>query len=193
VRYADDFVVGFEHRAEAEHFQRELTERLRKFDLELHMDKTRLIEFGRFASPNRQRRGTCKPETFNFLGFTHICARNAKGGFIVLRQTMRKHMRAKLQDLKRKLRHRLHDPIPEQGKWLRSVLLGHYRHYGVPLNRLALSEFRYQVMRLWKHALSRRSQTSRITRERIGRLARSWLPEPHICHPYPSQRLSVTT
>lgn len=193
VRFADDFVVGFQHRAEAERFQRELTERLRKFNLELHAEKTRLIEFGRFAASNRNRRGEGKPETFNFLGFTHICGKTRKGKFTVWRQTIRKRLRAKLKTIKMELRRRLHDPIPEQGKWLRSVLTGHYRYYGVPRNRPALNEFRYQVVGLWKRALERRSQRSRITWERMSRLARIWLPYSHIYHPYPSQRLVITT
>ena len=191
VRFADDFVVGFEHRAEAEQFQGDLTERTGKFNLELHADKTRLIEFGRFAATNHQRRGEGKPETFNFLGFTHICGRTRKGYFTVKRQTMQKRMRAKVQAVKRELRRRLHQPIPQQGAWLRLVLLGHFRYYGVPMNSPALNQFRYLVMGVWKRALERRSQTGRVPWERMYRLARTWLPNPRICHPYPSQRLVV--
>jgi len=191
VRYADDFVVGFEHRADAEQFQRELSERLAKFNLELHADKTRLIEFGRFAATNREKRGEGKPETFNFLGFTHICGKTRKGYFTVKRQTMRKRLRAKLKAIKLELRQRWHDPIPKQGEWLRSVLLGHFRYYGVPMNGPALSEFRYHVVGLWKRALERRSQKARILWERMYRLARNWLPYPRIYHLYPSQRLFV--
>lgn len=191
VRYADDFVVGFEHRGEAEQFQRDLTERMGKFNLELHADKTRLIEFGRFAATNREKRGEGKPETFNFLGFTHICGKTRKGHFTVKRQTMRKRLRAKVKAIKLELKRRLHDPLPKQGKWLRSVLLGHFRYYGVPMNGPALSEFRYQVVRVWKRALERRSQTARVTWERMYRLARNWLPYPRIYHLYPSQRLIV--
>jgi len=190
-RYADDFVVGFEHRAEAEQFQRDLTERLGKFNLELHTDKTRLIEFGRFAAANREKRGEGKPETFNFLGFTHICGKTRKGYFTVKRQTMRKRLRAKVQAVKIELKRRLHDPIPKQGEWLRSVVLGHFRYYGVPLNGPALSEFRHQVLGVWKRALSRRSQKARLTWQRMFRLARNWLPNPRIYHLYPSQRLIV--
>jgi len=193
VRYADDFVVGFQHRAEAEQFQRDLTERLRKFNLELHAAKTRLLEFGRFAAENRAKRGEGKPETFDFLGFTHICGKTRQGKFTVLRQTMRKRLRAKLKAIKTALKYRLHDPIPEQGKWLRAVLLGHYRYYGVPRNGPALSEFRYRVVGLWKRTLERRSQKGRLTWERMYRLAHNWLPYPHIYHPYPSQRLVVRT
>ena len=191
VRYADDFVVGFEHRAEAEQFQRDLTERLRKFNLEMHTDKTRLIEFGRFAATNREKRGESKPETFNFLGFTHICGKTRKGYFTVKRQTMRKRFRAKVKAVKMELRRRLHEPIPKQGAWLRSVVLGHFRYYGVPMNGPAMSEFRYHVLGVWKRALSRRSQTARITWERMYRLADNWLPNPRIYHLYPSQRLIV--
>jgi len=193
VRYADDFVAGFERRAEAECFQRDLRERLDKFKLELQTDKTRLIEFGRFARLDRARRGASKPDTFTFLGFTFICGRTRKGGFSVLRQTIQKRVRAKVQSLKQELHKRLHDPIPEQGAWLRTVLLGHYRYYGVPLNRPALRAFWNQVIRLWRQALRRRSQRARITRQRMDRLIRDWLPTPRIYHPYPSQRLRVTT
>jgi group II intron reverse transcriptase/maturase len=193
VRYADDFVMGFEHRAEAEQFQRDLTERLSQFHLELHADKTRLIEFGRFAATNRERRGDSKPETFNFLGFTHICGKTRHGKFAVWRQTMRKRMRAKLKAIKLELKRRLHTPLPTQGQWLRAVVIGHYRYYGVPRNGPALCEFRYQVIYLWKRALERRSQTAYITWERIYRIAERWLPNAKICHPYPAQRLRVTT
>lgn len=191
VRYADDFVVGFEHRGEAEQFQRDLTERLGRFNLELHADKTRLIEFGRFAATNREKRGAGKPETFNFLGFTHICGKTRKGRFTVKRQTMRKRLRAKLKAIKVELRRRRHDPVPEQGKWLQSVIVGHFRYYGVPMNGPALCEFRYHVVGLWKRALERRSQKARILWERMYRLARDWLPYPRIYHLYPSQRLIV--
>jgi len=193
VRYADDFVMGFEHRAEAEQFQRDLTERLSKFHLELHADKTRLIEFGRFAATNRERRGDSKPETFNFLGFTHLCGKTRQGKFAVWRQTMRKRMRAKLKAIKLELKRRLHTPLPTQGQWLRAVVMGHYQYYGVPRNGPALCEFRYQVIYLWKRALERRSQTAYLTWERIYRIAERWLPNAKICHPYPSQRLRVTT
>jgi RNA-directed DNA polymerase len=193
VRYADDFVAGFQHRAEAEQFQRELTARLHQFNLELHADKTRLIEFGRYAADNRAKRGEGKPETFHFLGFTHICGTTRKGRFTVLRQTMRKRMQAKLKGIKLELRQRMHDPIPEVGKWLRSIVVGHFRYYGVPRNRPALNAFRRQVLRLWKHTLKRRSQKGQIEQGRMGRLARKWLPSSHIYHPYPNKRLVVTT
>ena len=191
VRYADDFVVGFGSRREAERFQRELRARLKKFNLELHAGKTRLIEFGRYAETNRAERGLGKPETFNFLGFTHICTKNRQGNITVLRQTMRKRMWAKLKAIKVELKRRMHDPIPEQGHWLRSVLLGHYQYYGVPMNGPALSAFRYHVLGIWKQILGRRSQNGTVSWERMYRLESKWLPLPRICHPYPMKRLGV--
>jgi hypothetical protein len=186
-------VVGFEHQAEAERFKEELAEWLEKFNLKLQSEKTRLIEFGRSVMSDRKRKGEGKPETFNFLGFTHICSQNRKGKFCVLRQTMKKRMRAKLKALKIEVKRRLHSPIPEQGKWLRSVLVGHYRYYGVLRNGPALEAFRKEVVRLWKLALGRRSQRSRVTWEQLDRQTYKWLPYPHIYQPYPAQRLRVTT
>lgn len=193
VRFADDSVVGFEHRAEAERFKEELAERLKKFNLELQDEKTRLIEFGRCAVKDRASRGEGKPETFNFLGFTHICGKKRKGQFCVLRQTMKKRMRAKLKALNIEMKRRMHIPIPEQGQWLRSVLMGHYQYYGVPRNYPAMGTFRQEVVRLWRRSLERRSQRGRISWERMSRLMQKWLPNPHICQPYPEQRLCVTT
>lgn len=192
-RYADDIVLGFEHRAEAEQFQGEVSARVATFALTLHADKTRLLEFGRFAVRTCGRRGQGKPATVDFLGFTPICGQGAQARLIVRRRTMPKRRRAKLQEIKAELRRRLPDPVPQQGRWRRSVLLGPYRDYGVPLNRQALAAFRAQVMRLWAQALRRRSQNSRMTRTRRSRLARTWLPRPHISHPFPWQRLRVTT
>ena len=191
VRYADDFIVGFQHRKEAEQFLTELRERLAKFDLELHPDKTRLIEFGRFADENRRGRGDGKPETFDFLGFTHACGKSREGRFKLIRQTMAKKMRAKLKAIKLELRRRLHDPIPEVGKWLRSVLRGYYRYYAVPGNGYRMKTFQNQLARLWLRALRRRSQRSRVTWQRMKRLIRSWLPYPRVLHPYPEHRLRV--
>ena len=191
VRYADDSVVCFEHRAEAERFKEELAERLKKFNLELQAEKTHLIEFGRYATADRKHRGEGKPETFNFLGFTHICGKKRNGQFCVLRQTMKKRMRAKLKALNIEIKQRQHSPVPEQGKWLQSVLLGHYRYYGVPRNGPAMEAFRKEVVRHWKHALERRSQRGSITWERMNRLTNRWLPNPRIYQPYPSQRLSL--
>jgi len=193
IRYADDIVVGFQYRIDAEQFQQELTERLRRFKLELHAEKTRLIEFGRFAADNREERGDDKPETFNFLGLTHMCGKTRKGKFTVLRQTMRKKMQRKLQELKEELRKRMHWSIPEVGKWLRVVLQGHYRYYGVPNNTRKLSAFRYHLRCQWGQVLRRRSQRHRMTWDRIERIALRWLPPPRIYHPYPTERLRVNT
>lgn len=193
VRYADDFVVGFEHRAEAEQFLKELAERLKKFELELQGEKTRLVEFGSFAAANRARRGAGKPETFDFLGFTHYCGTTRKGRFAVKRQTMRKRMRNKLKAVKEELRRRMHLPIPQQGQWLAAVLRGHFQYYGVPYNSPALWKFHYWVKWHWKRLLSRRSQTGQVTWERMERLAFKWLPNPRICHGYPSLKQFVKT
>lgn len=193
VRYADDIVVGFQHQSDAEQFRAELNDRFSKFALELHPDKTRLIEFGPFAASNRKRRGGGKPETFDFLGFTHMCGKKRNGRFTVLRQTIRKRFQAKLKQVKTELRCRLHDPIPEVGKWLRSVVGGHIRYYGVPSNSRALYHFRFAVGRLWYRSLRRRSQKVRLTWERMRRLIGRWLPPARICHPYPLRRLGVIT
>jgi len=194
VRYADDFIVGFQYKDDADRFHSELRERLKEFNLELSDEKTRLIEFGRFAAPNRGGRGAGKPETFNFLGFTHICGTTRQGTFCVLRKTMAKKVRAKLAALTLELRRRLHRPIAETGRWLQAVLAGHYRYYGVPRNIRALQAFRYHVLKLWRLALRRRSdKKKRVTWARMARLAQRWLPTPRIVHPYPDQRLCVTT
>jgi RNA-directed DNA polymerase len=193
VRFADDFVVGFEHRAEAERFLAELRQRFARFGLELHPDKTRLIEFGRFADRDRRRRGGGKPETFNFLGFTHSCAKTRSGKFTVLRQTMRTRLQAKLEEVKTELRRRLHDPIPEQGAYLGAVVRGHVRYYGVPMNGPALHAFRFVVGWTWWRALRRRSQRHRTTARRLQSLVTRWLPTPRICHPSPFVRRCVVT
>jgi group II intron reverse transcriptase/maturase len=185
VRFADDAVVGFEHRQEAERFLQELRERFERFGLQLHPDKTRLIEFGRYAIGTRSRRGEGKPETFNFLGFTHSCAKTRKGGFTVLRQTMRKRWQAKLREVNVVLRQRMHLPIPEQGAYLRVVVLGHNRYYGVPMNGPALSAFRWGIGRVWWRVLNRRSQGRHISWTRMRRFIIRWTPSPRICHPYP--------
>jgi RNA-directed DNA polymerase len=193
VRFADDFVMGFQHRDDAERFQAELRERFAKFGLELHPEKTRLIEFGRFAEKNRRDRGEGKPQTFDFLGFTHICGKTRKGKFAVLRQTIRKRWQAKLKEIGDELTRRLHQPIPEQGAYLRSVLLGHFQYYGVPRNGPALSAFRHAVAWRWRRRLERRSQTARIKAPRWARLVAHWLPPPRITQPWPNQRLLVMT
>lgn len=191
VRYADDFIVGFQHQREAERFLTELGARLRKFGLDLHPTKTRLLEFGRFASENRARRGERKPETFDFLGFTHICGKTRRGRFIVRRKTMRKRRQRKLRALAIELRRRKHHSVPEVGRWLASVLRGHYRYYGVPYNSPSLRAFYSQLIWLWYSTLRRRSQRSRTTWPRMRRLAERWLPPPRIYHPYPWERLCV--
>jgi RNA-directed DNA polymerase len=193
VRYADDFIVGFQHRADAERFLTELRERFTKFGLELHPEKTRLLEFGPFAADNRRRAGQGKPETFNFLGFTHLCGKKRNGRFTVGRQTIRKRAQAKLSEVKAELRRRLHDPIPVVGAWLRQVVGGHIRYYGVPMNGPAIGMFRFQVGWLWRRALVRRSQTGQVPWERMRRLTERWLPPARICHPYPLRRLGVIT
>lgn len=193
VRWADDFVVGFEHQSDAEQFHQELAARFAKFKLKLHPEKTRVIEFGRFAAKQRKARGQGKPETFNFLGFTHSCSRTRKGKFTVLRRTMSKRKRAKLKEIKMELHQRLHYPVPEVGRWLRLVVAGHNRYYGVPSNLGALSVFRFHVGRAWYRTLRRRSQKTRLTWERMRRLINLWLPRPMLHHPYPSCRFDVIT
>jgi RNA-directed DNA polymerase len=194
VRYADDFIVGFQHRAEAEKFLTALRERFAKFGLELHPDKTRLIEFGPWAANNRRKGGLGKPETFNFLGFTHICAKKRGGkNFTVLRQTMPTRLKAKLAEVKAELRRRMHTSIPEVGQWLGTVVAGHCRYYGVPMNGPALGRFRFWVNWLWQRALSRRSQRGRVTWDRMARLIARYIPPARIHHPYPLYRLGVIT
>ena len=193
VRFADDFVAGFEHRQEAERFLAELRERFAKFGLALHADKTRIVEFGRYAERNRRNRGSGKPETFNFLGFTHSCGKTRKGWFTVLRQTMRPRWQAKLRALKDELRQRMHTPVAEQGAYLRSVLLGHFRYYGVPMNGPALCAFRLAVGYLWRTVLRRRSQGNHLPWRRMHRFIERWFPPASVCHPYPLVRLGVFT
>ena len=193
VRWADDFIVGFEHQADARRFLAELRERFAKFGLELHPDKTRLIEFGRFAARNRQARGVGKPETFDFLGFTHICATMRDERFWVRRITISKRMRAKLREVKDQLKRRRHQPIPEQGRWLASVVRGYRAYYAVPGNRVAVASFRTQLTKLWHKTLERRSQRTRISWARMDRLATRWLPPARVVHPFPEVRFRVTT
>jgi group II intron reverse transcriptase/maturase len=193
VRFADDYVAGFEHREDAERFLADLRERFAEFALELHPEKTRLIEFGRFAVRDRQRRGVSKPETFDFLGFTLICGKDRHGRFKLKRVTSKKKMRAKLKSVKAEMRRRMHRPVPEQGRWLARVLTGHYNYYAVPDNSEALRAFRYRVIRHWRQALRHRSQKGRVTWERTRRLADRWLPQPRILHPWPSVRFDAKT
>jgi RNA-directed DNA polymerase len=193
VRYADDFVMGFQYRSDAEELLRALSERFAKFGLEIHQDKTRLIEFGRFALDNREKRGAGQPETFNFLGFTHICARRrSDGGFTVWRRTMAKRLRARLRAIKMELLRRRHDPLPEQGQWLRAVVQGYFNYHAVPDNSRAISAFRTLVNRLWFRALRRRSQKGgRLCWARMQRIIEAWIPPARVLHPYPNQRLRV--
>jgi len=191
VRFADDFVVGTQHKEDAEHFHEALQERITRFALMLHPTKTRLIEFGRFAARDRKRRGEGKPETFDFLGFTHICSQDRRERFAIRRQTIAKRIRAKLHDIYAKLQSRRHWRIPDVGRWLGQVVRGHCQYFGVPGNFAMLKAFRQAVMRLWQLAIRRRSQRSRATRSRIYRLANRWIPTVHITHPYPSARLRV--
>jgi group II intron reverse transcriptase/maturase len=189
IRYADDFVMGFQHRAEAERCLQELCARLQKFGLALHPEKTRLIEFGRFAAENRRRRGEKKPETFHFLGFTHSCGtKRWSRGFIVRRQTMAKRLRAKLQAVKTTLRERMHEPISAQGRWLGAVVRGYFNYHAVPGNAASLDAFRTQSVRLWLRALRRRGQRRRLNWERFSRIVSHWIPRPRILHPYPNAR-----
>jgi len=191
VRYADDFVVGFQYESDARRFLEEVRERFRQFNLELHADKTRVIEFGRFAAETRERRGDGKPQTFNFLGFTHICDKTRKGAFIVLRQTMAQRMRAKLRSIRQQLWRRLHEPVEEVGQWLARVVSGYYHYFGVPRNLDALDRFRLALYRAWRAILSRRSDRASLTREEYAPLVARWLPLPRVYHPYPAQRLAV--
>ena len=193
VRWADDFVVGFEHLGDAKQFLKDLHERFAKFSLELHAGKTRLIQFGRFAAQNRKERGLAKPETFDFLGFTHICGKGRSGHFWLRRITISKRMRAKLHEVNDQLKRRRHLPVPEQGQWLASVVRGHFAYYAVPGNVRAINAFRIQVTRHWFKALRRRSQRHRLNWERMNRLAMHWLPPARILHPYPEVRFAVRT
>jgi len=194
VRYADDFVIGFQYREDAERLQKESEERMQQFGLEMNSEKTRLIEFGRFAIENRAKRGEGKPETFDFLGFTHICAKTRKDGyFTVKRKSISKRLRRKVKEVGEKLNRMRHAPVPDQGKWLRSVIQGFFNHHAVPGNRDAIDAFRTLLARSWFQSLRRRSQKARSLKwERMQRIIDKWLPHPRILHPYPNQRLCVT-
>jgi group II intron reverse transcriptase/maturase len=192
VRYADDIILGFQYQTDADRFLENLRERLAKFGLELHPDKTRRIEFGRFAEENRKRRGEGKPETFDFLGFTHISGKNSLGRFMVRRATIRKRMRGKLRKIGQQLRARMHDPVPQTGKWLQSVVQGYFNYYAVPGNLTSLGVFRDRVLALWWRTLRRRSQRRSIHWTRILALAKRWLPQPAMLHPFPDARFAAT-
>jgi group II intron reverse transcriptase/maturase len=191
VRYADDLVVGFQHRAEADRFLKEFQERLAKFGLEINADKTRLIEFGRFAQRDRRQRGEGEAESFTFLGFTHRCGSNSSGHFTIERRTDRKRMEAKLQKVKQTLRQRMHEPVSAVGEWLGRVVNGYFQYHGVPGNLSSLYRFRDRVRGYWLRALERRSQTGRLSLTRRIRLFDRWLPSPRILHPYPDRRFDA--
>jgi len=191
VRFADDWVAGFQYQSDAQKFLRELKERFARFGLELHSEKTRLIEFGRFAAQSRLARGQGKPETFDFLGFTHICGKTRRGKFTILRKTMRKRWQNKLKEVSWELRTRMHRPVPEQGAYLRSVLLGYMRYYGVPMNGRSLDAFRHALHRVWWKVLRRRSQKHNLSWKRMERLIAAWFPSVRIYHPYPLERVRV--
>jgi group II intron reverse transcriptase/maturase len=191
VRYADDIVVGFQHEDDARRFWDNMRERLREFSLSLHPEKTRLIEFGRFAAKNRALRGLGKPETFKFLGFVFICAKSRKGTFQIRRKSRGDRMRTKLREVKEALRERRHVPIPEVGKWLAQVVRGYFAYHAVPTNSPALYAFRYHVVNLWHRQLCRRSQRAYVVWERMAKLADECLPKPRILHPWPSVRFAV--
>ena len=192
VRYADDLVVGFQSRTEAERFLKEFQERLEKFGLELHTEKTRLLEFGRFAAVDRRKRGEKKPETFTFLGFTHQCGTSPRGLFMVWRQTANKRMVAKLKQIKQTLRRRMHEPLNQIGAWLRSVSQGFYQYHAVPGNLRAMNAFRHRLRRMWRSTLRHRSQRPNVSWERIAPLFDRWLPAPRVLHPYPDARFDAT-
>jgi RNA-directed DNA polymerase len=191
VRYADDIVVGFEHEADARRFWDAMRERLQEFSLTLHPEKTRLIEFGRHAADRRARRGLGKPETFTFLGFTLICGKSRRGNFLLKRRSRRDRMQAKLLEVGEELRRRMHQPIPEQGEWLKQVVAGYIAYHAVPTNWAALDAFRTEVIRRWRWTLGRRSEKGRLTWERMKKVAHDWLPQPRILHPWPNQRFAV--
>jgi RNA-directed DNA polymerase len=191
VRYADDVVVGFEHESDARRFWDAMRERLQKFSLSLHPDKTRLVEFGRFAAANRKRRGLGKPETFAFLGFTLVCSKSRRGRFLLKRRSRRDRLKAKLKDVSNELRHRMHQSIPEQGNWLKQVVTGYFAYHAVPTNSAALVTFRDEIIARWRWVLHRRSQKSALTWTRMKKLADDWLPKPLILHPWPNQRFAV--
>ena len=188
VRYADDSVMGFEKKATAQRFLEELRERLAKFGLSLHPDKTRMIEFGRYAAERRRARGEGRPETFDFLGFTHCCGRDRKGCYQVVRLTVKKRIRATLATIRETLYQRRHEPVPVIGAWLHRVVEGYFRYHAIPTNIMRLEGFRSEVCRAWRHALRRRSQRTRMNWERFQRLVHRYIPSCRVLHPYPEER-----
>jgi hypothetical protein len=192
VRYADDFIVGFQHERDARRFLDEMRERLGKFALSLHPEKTRLIEFGRFAAQRRKRRGLGKPDTFNFLGFTFICGKTRAGKFQIKRKTRRDRMQAKLKMVQEEMRRRMHQPIPYQGKWLHFVVDGYFNDHAVPTNSRALVAFRTEIARRWRRVLARRSERTKLNWKQMKQIVDTWLPQPRILHPWPDKRFAVT-
>src|SRR5437016_1424610 len=191
VRYADDIVIGFAHEVDARRFWDAMRKRFEEFALSLHPEKTRLIEFGRQSANRRERSGLGRPETFNFLGFTHICGRSRHGKFLLKRKSRRDRMRGKLKEIKEEMRRRMHQPIPEQGRWLAQVVRGYFAYHAVPTNSATIGAFRHHVVDLWRCSLSRRSQRGGITWQRIKQIADDWLPKPKVLHPWPQQRFAV--
>lgn len=193
VRYADDFVMGFQHEADAVRFRADLQDRLERFGLEVHPDKTRLIEFGRYAARNRRGRGEGKPATFDFLGFTHMCGKSRAGNYLLVRHTTKKRMRVKLKLIREDLLRRRHLPVPVQGRRIEAMVRGYFAYHAVPTNVGRLGSFRKDVIRGWLHALRRRSQRTRLTWERMFRLAERWVPNARVLHPYPWDRFAART
>jgi hypothetical protein len=191
VRYADDNVLGFQYQTDADRFLSDFRERLGKFGLELHPDKTRRIEFGRRAERDRKRRGEGKPETFDFLGFTHISGKDRNGNFAVKRHTIGKRLRGKLADIKQQLRRRMHEPVAETGKWLKSVVQGYFNYHAVPGNGNSLRVFRFRVTRLWRKVLHRRGQRGYLNWARMRQLEERWIPGPCVLHPWPGARFDA--
>lgn len=193
VRYADDIVVGFQHEADARRFQDELTARAAQFGLELNADKTRLLRFGKLATRQRKERGEAKPETFDFLGFTHICGKSRKGRFVLYRHTSKKRLRRRVRQVRDSLMRRRHLPVPEQGLWLRQVVTGYFAYHAVPTNAETLTVFRNEITRAWLHALRRRSQKDRTTWNTMHALAERWIPNVRVLHPWPDERFDART
>lgn len=194
VRWADDFVMGFEHKSQAENFLKELKGRMQKFKLELHPEKTQILEFGPYAIRNRKKRNQSKPETFSFLGFTHVVGvKRSNQMYTVLRRTIRKKMRAKFKEIKQDLRQRMSHPVEDQGKWLKSIIEGHNRYYGVPNNQVAMNVFRFVVAQLWWKTLRRRGNCRKMTWQKMQPIVDRWLPRAKLHHPYPLRRMGVIT
>ncbi len=191
MRYGDDIVIGIERWADARLFLSELHTRVNMFSLSLHPEKTRLLMFGQYAAERRSRRGMGKPETFTFLGFRHICGKSRSGRFLLMRQTRQDRMQLTLRAIREKLKRRMHEPIAEQGRWLRAVVRGYFAYHSVPTNSRAMSAFRHDVTRHWRHVLSRRSQVGYVTWSKMLAITRTWLPPARVLHPWPHERFAV--